>query len=79
VGVLCEAPAPTSPAHVDVVLDSPNDVDEFARVLYARLREADARGLDVLLVVPPAPHGVGEAVVDRLRRAAATRRETRVP
>jgi L-threonylcarbamoyladenylate synthase len=79
VGVLCLAPAPEITDHVDAVLGSPRDVDEFARVLYARLREADALRLDVLLVVPPAPHGVGEAVVDRLQRAAATRRETRVP
>jgi L-threonylcarbamoyladenylate synthase len=79
VGVLCEAPAPTSAAHLDAVLDSPRDVDEFARVLYERMREADARELDVLLVVAPASRGVGEAVVDRLRRAAATRHETRVP
>jgi L-threonylcarbamoyladenylate synthase len=81
VGVLSPAPAPRSIAHVDAVLDSPRDVDEFASVLYTRLREADALQLDVLLVVPPAPHGVGEAVVDRLRRAAAaaTRRETPVP
>jgi hypothetical protein len=43
------------------------------------MREADALRLDVLLVVAPEPYGVGEAVVDRLQRAAATRRETRVP
>lgn len=79
VGVLCSAPAPPVPSDVEAVLDSPRDVDEFARVLYARLREADARAIDVLLVVAPASNGVGEAVVDRLRRAAATRHETRVP
>lgn len=79
VGVLCPAPAPAVPAHVAVLLDSPHDVDEFARSLYARLREADARSLDVLLVVAPPAEGVGEAVVDRLRRASAARHETRVP
>jgi L-threonylcarbamoyladenylate synthase len=52
------------------VLDAPVDADEYARVLYARLREADRLALDVLLVVPPAAVGVGAAVVDRLRRAA---------
>ena len=54
-----------------VVLDPPIDVDDYAHVLYARLREADPRGLDVLLVVAPAPEGIGAAVTDRLRRAAA--------
>ncbi len=52
------------------VLDSPRDVDEYARVLYSRLREVDARGIDVLLAVPPPEHGIGIAVADRLRRAA---------
>jgi L-threonylcarbamoyladenylate synthase len=54
-----------------VVLDAPADVDDYARVLYARLREADRRGLDVLLAVSPPAAGVGAAVADRLRPAAA--------
>jgi L-threonylcarbamoyladenylate synthase len=54
-----------------LVLDAPTDVEEFARVLYARLRDADRCGLDVLLVVPPPAEGLGVAVVDRLRRASA--------
>ena len=53
-----------------VVLDGPADSDEYARVLYARLREVDRRGVDVLLAVPPPDTGVGVAVGDRLRRAA---------
>jgi L-threonylcarbamoyladenylate synthase len=53
-----------------VVLDAPGDADEYARVLYARLREVDRRGIDVLLAVPPPEAGVGVAVADRLRRAA---------
>jgi len=53
------------------VLDPPADVDEYARVLYARLREADSQGVDILLVVAPPQAGLGAAVGDRLRRAAA--------
>jgi L-threonylcarbamoyladenylate synthase len=53
-----------------IVLDAPRDADEYARVLYARLRAVDRRGVDVLLAVPPADAGVGVAVADRLRRAA---------
>jgi L-threonylcarbamoyladenylate synthase len=53
-----------------VVLDAPRNADEYARVLYARLREVDRRGIDVLLTVPPPDTGVGAAVADRLRRAA---------
>jgi L-threonylcarbamoyladenylate synthase len=69
VGVLAPDPIPTLPADV-VVLDAPASADEYAHVLYARLREADRRGADVLLAVPPPDTGVGVAVGDRLRRAA---------
>lgn len=53
-----------------VALDAGSDPGEYARVLYARLREADRMGLDVVVAVPPPAHGVGAAVGDRLRRAA---------
>jgi len=56
-----------------VVLAAPANVDEYARVLYARLREADRLELDVLLVIPPPPDRIGAAVVDRLRRASSRR------
>ena len=69
VAVLAPDPIPPLPADV-VVLDAPANADEYARVLYARLREADRRGVDVLLAVPPPDTGVGVAVGDRLRRAA---------
>jgi len=56
------------------VLDAPSEVAEYARFLYARLRELDERGVDVILAVPPADNGdLGAAVADRLRRAAAAR------
>lgn len=51
------------------------DVDAYARVVYDRLRTADRLGIDVLVVVPPPDHGIGRAVRDRLRRAAATTSE----
>jgi L-threonylcarbamoyladenylate synthase len=58
-----------------LVLAAPRDADDYARVLYARLREADELKLDLLLVVaPPAPDGLGAAVADRVRRAAHTTR-----
>lgn len=56
-------------------LELSRDLEEAARLLYARLREADERELDVLFVVPPPEVGVGRAIVDRLRRAAAPRPE----
>ncbi|MGZ6968919.1 MAG: Sua5 family C-terminal domain-containing protein, partial [Acidimicrobiia bacterium] len=53
-----------------VTLATPADADEYARVLYAALRQADVLSLDVVLAVPPPPRGIGRAVADRLRRAA---------
>lgn len=56
-----------------VVLDPPADAEAYGRVLYDRLREADARDLAVLLAVAPGDDGIGVAVADRLRRAAGPR------
>ena len=54
-----------------VRLAVPRNAEEYARVLYAALREADALQLEAVLAVPPAATGVGVAVIDRLIRAAA--------
>ena len=54
-----------------ILLDPPRDADDYARVLYARLRESDARDVDHVLVIPPPAEGIGAAVHDRLLRAAS--------
>ncbi|MGH8983694.1 MAG: Sua5 family C-terminal domain-containing protein, partial [Acidimicrobiia bacterium] len=69
VGVLAEKRPDDLPAGA-VVLESPRDADDYARVLYARLRAADDAGVDIVLAVPPAEVGIGIAVADRLGRAA---------
>jgi len=51
----------------------PESSDAFARELYAALREADAAGAEIALVVPPPESGLGIAIADRLRKAAAPR------
>jgi L-threonylcarbamoyladenylate synthase len=54
------------------ILDAPENPAEYAHLLYQRLRELDARGVDVILAVAPTDtEGIGAAVADRLRRAAA--------
>jgi L-threonylcarbamoyladenylate synthase len=51
-------------------LASPSDDEEFARVLYSALRDADARGLSEVVVVQPIGIGIAVAIRDRLARAA---------
>lgn len=46
---------------------------EAAANLFAYLRELDARGAEVIAVTPIAGTGIGEAIRDRLARAAAAR------
>ncbi|MFZ5445389.1 MAG: L-threonylcarbamoyladenylate synthase [Myxococcota bacterium] len=70
--VVAMAPADASLPEGVQHLVVPADDAGFARVLYARLREADERG-DLILAVPPPESGLGLAVRDRLRRAAAPR------
>ena len=52
-------------------LSAPTTDEEYARVLYQSLREADDLGVDVVVTVLPPAAGLGAAVGDRLRRAAA--------
>jgi L-threonylcarbamoyladenylate synthase len=61
--------------HVEV-LDLTGDLVEYARELYGRLRDADQRGVDVVVAKLPAAVGLGHAVRDRLTKAAAQRRPT---
>ncbi len=69
-GLLALADVPT-PAGI-VRLAAPTTADDYARVLYSALREADALQLTRVIAVSPSPDGVGAAVADRLRRAAAS-------
>lgn len=68
-----------------VVCGKQNDTKSFARELYAALRAFDGEGsqavmhsVDIILAVPPniVDDGIGEAVMNRLRKAAAGRHET---
>lgn len=74
IGVLAQADVPTPPGAVR--LSAPRSINEFAAVLYASLREADALGLTQVLVVAPGADaavdepGLAEAIRDRLSRAA---------
>jgi L-threonylcarbamoyladenylate synthase len=51
-------------------LASPHDDEEFARILYSALREADSQGLKEVVVMQPIGTGIAVAIRDRLARAA---------
>ena len=67
-GFLALADIPT-PAGV-IRLASPNSVEEFARILYQSLRDADAKGLTRVKVINPLGPGLAAAIRDRVARAS---------
>ena len=57
----------------DVSLSPSGDLKEAAARLFALMHEADARGVARIAVAPIPDQGLGRAINDRLRRAAAPR------
>jgi L-threonylcarbamoyladenylate synthase len=55
------------------LIDPGDDLLAYARGLYAWLRAADEHRADVVVAVLPPPQGLGLAIRDRLRKAAAPR------
>jgi L-threonylcarbamoyladenylate synthase len=52
-------------------LASPRTDEEFARILYSALREADSQGLSEVVVIQPIGMGIAIAIRDRLMRATS--------
>lgn len=67
VGLVAPQPAPPEV----VTLATPADAAALGAVLYGALRDAEQAGLDAVVVAAVAEQGLGRAVMDRLRRAAA--------
>lgn len=64
------APATMETPEGVIRLASPRNDEEFARILYSALREADAQGLSEVVVAQPIGIGIAVAIRDRLARAA---------
>jgi L-threonylcarbamoyladenylate synthase len=65
---------PDAPGFSPMINLSPRaDLGEAAAKFFAALRELDALGASAIAVMPIPDHGLGEAINDRLRRAAASR------
>ena len=54
-------------------LSAHGDLNEAAANLFGYLRALDAKGARAIAVMPVPHHGLGEAINDRLRRAAMGR------
>jgi len=67
-GLLALATISTPPGMVR--LAAPENVEDYARMLYAALREADALQLTTIFAIPPTSDGIAAAIRDRLTRAA---------
>ena len=70
--LLAFGPEPLAGAARTLNLSPAGDLAEAAHNLYAMLRALDAMGARRIAVMPLPDSGLGEALVDRLRRAATT-------
>ncbi|WP_425523142.1 L-threonylcarbamoyladenylate synthase [Microvirga splendida] len=68
-----KAPVGTETARIALNLSKNGDLVEAAAHLFSYLRQLDASGAATIAVSPIPETGLGEAITDRLRRAAAER------
>lgn len=68
-GVLCYGGA-CEDIQAPIVLSAGKDAAEYAARLFYSLREFDRRGADVIFAIPPKSGGIGDAVLNRLYKAA---------
>ena len=52
-------------------LAEPKSIEEYARALYAALRQGDSQNLESIRIIPPDGQGLAVAIRDRIIRAAA--------
>ena len=57
----------------DLYQAMPPELDEYASLMFAVIRELDGLGVDEIVVGEVREEGIGVAVMDRLRRAASSR------
>jgi L-threonylcarbamoyladenylate synthase len=54
-------------------LASPEGVNDFARILYSALRNADQLGINRIVIAQPQGNGLAAAIRDRLAKSASGR------
>jgi L-threonylcarbamoyladenylate synthase len=72
IGVLCLNQPPDAANIQEVIfLSQQGDLNEAARNLFSALRQLDQMDIDIILATSVPEEGLGKAINDRLRRAAA--------
>ncbi|MDF2096311.1 L-threonylcarbamoyladenylate synthase [Aquibaculum arenosum] len=71
--LLSFGPQPLPGAALEINLSESGDLQEAAARLFASLRALDRANVRAIAVMPIPDHGLGQAINDRLRRAAAPR------
>jgi L-threonylcarbamoyladenylate synthase len=72
IGVLCLNKSPDADNIQEVIfLSQQGDLNEAARHLFSALRQLDQMDIDIILATSVPEEGLGKAINDRLRRAAA--------
>ena len=74
-GIICHSNyIDNIPEYHQLILSQDADLETAAQNLYAALHEMDIRGYKQILIEALPSHGIGEALNDRLRRAASPHR-----
>jgi L-threonylcarbamoyladenylate synthase len=71
VGLILWTTKSSIPHQPQIVLSPKGDINEAAHHLFAALHQMDQSKLDIILAETVPPKGVGRAINDRLRKAAA--------
>jgi L-threonylcarbamoyladenylate synthase len=71
VGLISRYPHPGLNNGKVIIKAMPQDLREYARLIFATLRELDGEGIDHIIVEEVEERGIGVAIMDRLRRASS--------
>jgi len=77
-GYLAFTSRPAAAVKTFRILSSTGNLGEAAANLFSHLHELDRAGVDVILAEPVPEKGLGRAIMDRLRRAAAAKKNRKI-
>ncbi len=72
VAILTQIPSSYESRTQANIVAMPAGLDDYARQMFAVLREMDAKAVDVIIVEGVEERGIGRAIMDRLKRASSS-------